>query len=367
MAIATVGVAMGSPQSSDNIPFVSTDAMVGAVAAIRGRVHQEMLSRLHAGRLVRGDGYLYTVDAAQLMIVLAQLGDHDGYRLLRDHCVHNLIRDVPDDPYTRGFVPWRYKPGEAPDASGTTEALRVARGLWIGSRAFSNPGDADWARMVLAGYSTHAAVDQGIWLVRNYFAFKTRAYASNSFLVDYDPDLIREIADAAGDAGLSALADHCLQVVQRSVAPCGLLYDLIQPELMTLYPELPMPAFSPNDVVGIANCGTTALGVARQSPELARQVLRFAMLNDGDLRRYYLGRSGRPVNASPAAVCEYAILVRLAAALNDAAALNRLLNRTLQQWHWVADHPELCDAFLYCEMLAACIAVEKTQSSAASR
>jgi hypothetical protein len=77
-------------------------------------------------------------------------------------------------------------------------------------------------------------------------------FASNSFLVDYDPDLIREIADATHDADLSKLADNCLKAVQQSMAPCGLFYDLIQPELMTLYPELPMIAFSPNDVVGIA-------------------------------------------------------------------------------------------------------------------
>lgn len=359
MAIATVGVAVGSPQAADTIKPASTESMMSAIRAIRDRAQEEMLSRLESGRIARPNGYLYTVDAAQLMIVLAQLGDQDGYAILRDHCVKNLIRNQPDDTFTRGFVPWRYKQGEAADASGTTEALRVAKGLWLGSQAFGEPGDADWARLVLLGYGTHATIDEGIWLVRNYFAFQTRSFASNSFLVDYDPDFVREIADATSDSHLAALADNCRKVVERSVAPCGLLYDLIQPELITLYPELPMLAFSPNDVIGIANCGTTALGVARQSPEVARKILRFAMLNDGDLRRYYLGRSGRPANDSPAAVCEFAILVRLAVAINDAAAVNRLLNGALQQWHWVANHPELCDAFLYCEMLEACIAVLK--------
>jgi hypothetical protein len=357
LAIGAVGAAMGSPQAADSVPMLSTDSMLGTIRDLRDRAHQELLTRLHSGRLVRGDGYLYTVDAAQLMICLAQLGDRDGYAVLQDHCVKNLIRDRKDDPYTRGFVPWRYKQGEEPDDSGTTEALRAAKALWLGSRVFGNPADADLARMILGGYAMHATVDQNVWMIRNYFVFQTRAFASNSFLVDYDPDLIREIADATHDADLSKLADNCLKAVQQSMAPCGLFYDLIQPELMTLYPELPMIAFSPNDVVGIANTGTTALGMARQDPDLVRGIIRFAMLNDGDLRRYYLGRSGRPAHDSPAAVCEYAVLLRLAVAVNDADAVNRLLNRTLEQWHWVSDRPELCDAFLDGETLAATIAV----------
>ena len=136
--------------------------------------------------------------------------------------VKNLIRDRKDDPYTRGFVPWRYKQGEAPDASGTTEALRVAKGLWLrAAHVFNSTADADLARIVLGGYGAHAIVDQGIWMVRNYFVFQTRAFASNSFLVDYDPDLIREIADTTHNADLSKLADNCLKAVQLSVAPAA--------------------------------------------------------------------------------------------------------------------------------------------------
>jgi hypothetical protein len=356
MALATVGVAMGSPQAQDPSALVPTDAMIPTIKELRDHAHQELLARLHTGRLARPDGHLYTVDAAQCMICMARLADADGYGLLRDHCV-KIIRDRPDDPFTRGFVPWRYKDGEVADASGTTEAMRVAKGLWLGSKAFAAPADAERSRIVLGGYAAHATVDQGIWLIRNYFSFGSRSFASNSFLVDYDPDFIREVADATGDADLGKLADNCLKAVQSSLAPCGLLYDLIQPELSTLYPELPMPAFSPNDVIGIANSGTTALTAVRLAPDLGRKALQLATLHDGDLRRYYLGRSGRPVNDTPAAICEYCVLIRIAVALNEAADLNRLLNRALQQMHWVANHPELCDVFLHTEMLAAAIAV----------
>jgi hypothetical protein len=360
MALTTVGVAMASPQAQgDQPPLIPTDKMIPTIQGLRDHVHQQLLARLHAGKLVRPDGYLYTVDAAQFMICLARLSDAEGYAILRDHCVNNLIFDHSDDPFTRGFVPWRYKSGEKPDASGTTEALRVAKGLWLGSKAFSAPADADHARIVLGGYGQHSTVDQGIWLIRNYFAFGSRSFATNSFLIDYDPDFVREVADATYDAGLGKLADNCLKAVQSSVAPCGLLYDLIQPELATLFPELPMPAFSPNDVISIANSGATALAVARQAPELARKLLQLATLHDGNLRRYYLGRSGQPVNEAAAAICEYCVLIRVAVALDESTDLNRLLNRALEQMHWAANHPEMCDAFLYTELLAATIAVVK--------
>ncbi len=226
-----------------------------------------------------------------------------------------LIRDDPQDPYTQGFVPWRLHPGQNPDASGTTEALRLSRGLWLGSKAFNRPADAELALKILDGYSRHAAVDQGIWIVRNYFGFGNRAFASNSFLVDYDPDFIREIANERNDATLNKLADNCYTVINSAVAPSGLLHDIIQPEVATLYPELNLAAFSPNDVIQFSNCCTTAIGVAVGLPNLSRKILAFALNRLEDLRVYYLGRTGEPHNAKSAAVYEYSILARLAARL----------------------------------------------------
>ena len=49
-----------------------------------------------------------------------------------------------------------------PDASGTTEALRVAAGLWFGGRVFDRQLDTDLAVMFVEGYGRHAFIDQAV-------------------------------------------------------------------------------------------------------------------------------------------------------------------------------------------------------------
>jgi hypothetical protein len=55
-----------------------------------------------------------------------------------------VIVDKPDDPFTKGFVLWKCVPGATPDASGTTEALRLARALWAGQRRFGRARTRSW-------------------------------------------------------------------------------------------------------------------------------------------------------------------------------------------------------------------------------
>src|SRR5262249_49510478 len=155
-------------------------------------------------------------------------------------------------------------------ASGTTEALRLAEALWRG-------GDRERARLLLAGYARHAATDQGIWLIRNYFNFATRAFATNSFLVDYDPDFLAEVARAEPDGPWADLATRSAALVGRAATEAGLLYDVVQPELRTLTPGLDLAVFSPNDVVQLANAATVAERAIATRPEVALPVLRFAM------------------------------------------------------------------------------------------
>ena len=153
-----------------------------------------------AGGLVRPadkkqDEYTYAVDVGQLLCYFAWARDKQPYLALRDFAAKELIVDLKDDPFTKGFVLWRCQPGQKPDASGTTEALRLAKGLWVGSAAFGRPEDRELAVAVVEGYGRHQNVDQGLWLIRNYFHFASRAFASNSFIIDYDPDFLREVAD----------------------------------------------------------------------------------------------------------------------------------------------------------------------------
>jgi hypothetical protein len=306
-----------------------------------------------ANQLARPDGYFYSVDAAQLMICFAQLKDQQGYAALHKHAVDHLIRNEPTEPYTQGFVSWRYKPDEKLDASGTTEALRLARALWLGAKSFDKPQDRARCALVLAGYSRHAMVDQGVWIIRNYFGFATHSFATNSFLVDYDADFVKEVADAQKDTELAKVAENSYAAVKMAVAPSGLIYDLLQPELKTLYPELDVVAFSPNDIIQFCNCCTTANTIAKGLPNIARRLLAFALNRLDDLRVFYYGRSGQPVNDRPASLAEFSALARLALLLNDAPSAATIARASIPKWQYFSEHAEPSQAYLVSEILMA--------------
>lgn len=356
-ALATgAGAALGSVVSNSRAqPQQPAElaTMVPQLTDVRDRIHRTVRQWVDKKQLARADGFIYTVDAAHLLIYFAQSGDAQGYAAMREHAVRNLIRDDRADSYTQGFVSWRWKEGEKLDASGTTEALRVAEGLWRGAKAFDKPQDADLALKVLGGYARHAAVDQGVWIIRNYFGFGTRSFATNSFLVDYDPDFVAEVAGERKDAELQQLADKCYGVVKLAPAPSGLLYDLIQPEVKTLYPELNLAAFSPNDVIQLSNCATTAMTVARGLAPVARKVLAFALNRMEDLRVYYYGRTGEPVNDKPGGLFEYSTLARLAARLGATQATATIAQRGMPSWTWFADHPDPRELYMSTEVLLA--------------
>jgi hypothetical protein len=331
------------------------------------RDHVRTLARgwVDAGRLVRPDGFVYAVDVAQLMACFADAGDAEGYARLRDDALKHLVVDDRSDPYTRGFVLWRYNPGAAEakrDASGTTEGLRTARALWLGARRFDRPADRGLARTILDGYSRHQGVEHGVWMIRNYFGFGTRSFATNSFLVDYDPDFVADVARETGEAELKALADKSYAAVRGALTPAGLLYDLIQPELKTMYPLLEsVVTFSPNDVVQLSNATTVANTVAGGAPDVAGRVLKFATdrLGAGSLRTYHYGRTGEAVNDSAAGINEWSGLTRLAAALGDRAATAALLVPAVAAWdyYYYQLKPEAPDAYVASEALSAISAV----------
>jgi len=271
-----------------------------------------------AGELARPDGYVYTAEVGSLLAWAALAGDRALYDDLRALALP-LVRDDPSDPYTRGFVAWRSRPGEAHDASGTTEALRVAEGLWRGAQAFGRPEDRELALGVLHGYARHAAELNGIWLVRNYFNFETRAFATNSFLVDYAPDFVVEAAAAEDDALLLEVARRSYEVVGSARAPSGLLHDLLQPELVTVT-DRDLVTFSPNDTIQLVNAAQVALGAARGRPGVAQGVLDFALARLPDLDAAYLGRTGEVAKRRAPGIETCAVLARLALALGDAGA-----------------------------------------------
>lgn len=293
---------------------------------LESQLYQQMQTLMAQKQGARQDGYVYTVDLSQILVYAAQKKDRRLYSPLRDFAIRNLIVDKPSDPYTRGFVLWRYQPGKPPDASGTTEALRLAESLWLGSSVFE-ASDRDRAMLLLKGYTRHAHTDHDVWLIRNYFNLQTRAFATNSFLVGYDPDFLRNVAGVTGDSTLQAVAEKSYLMVRQAVTPAGLLYDIVQPEVLTLVPDLKnLVMFSPNDVVKLANTCTVAERATLGAPEVGQKVIGFARDRLPSLSTYYYGRTGKPVTERTAEVATYSCLVRLAIKLNDQKAFNAFLD-----------------------------------------
>ena len=289
---------------------------------VKQDLHELTRARVEAGMLARTDGYVYAVDVALLMIFAAGEGDETMYGVLREFALEHLLLDSDDDPYTRGFVLWRYCEGIAPDASGTTEALRLAEGLWRGAEAFDSDSDRETALLVLDGYARHAAEEQGVWMIRNYFNIGTRSFATNSFLVDYAPDFVAEVAEATGREDLSHIAERSYELIAQARAPSGLLYAMVQPELATLLDDELMVIFSPNDAIQISNTATVALGAVRGLPEIARDVVDFTHERMPNLRGTYYGRTAEVARNKRPGIEAWASLVRLATALDDDEALH---------------------------------------------
>ena len=286
--------------------------------------------------------YVYTVELAQLMEHFAEAGDLEPYLKLRQFAVEHLIIDDPKESYTKGFVRWRCVPNTPPDASGTTEALRVAKALWAGHARLGRAEDRELALTILDGYARHETVDQGIWLIRNYFHFATKGFATNTFVIDYDADFVRRVADDLKASGppdrhkkMAELADNSYGLMRRVVAPSGLLYDLVQPELKTMYWGLEVAAFSPNDVVQTNNACTTAATVARGDPATARRVLAFVadqQVKHGKVYQYYYGRTGERVNKWGLGAAETVAVTRLAALLGDRPAVGEFVRHGMTYW-----------------------------------
>lgn len=349
--IASLAIFVGAVGYIWWIPAVDRAELV----EIRGALTAHLEGWLAEGELARADGYIYTVDVAQLLNLWALRGEEARFKHLTRRVLPLLWRDDPSDPYTRGFVPWRFKAGEAPDASGTTEALRLAEALWRGAARFEHPPWARQAVIILEGYCRHAYTERSVWLVRNYFNFETRAFANDSFLVDYHPDLLAEVARAPEallrvDEGEGAeavparrhlfhdTAERSYAVVRRAQGASGLFRSLIQPDVSTLIPERDLTFFAPDGVVQLNNSCVIAEGVVVGDPEVARRFLDFSIGRLLGLKRYYDVNSGIARGDASAGIASLSCVARLAARLGDEEAMRRATQRAAQHWRTTLKH-----------------------------
>lgn len=327
-----------------------------AVRRVLETLHQEVRERVLAGDFARPDGFAYAVDIGELLKVAARRNDRELADALRRFAKTRLIVDDPDDPFTRGFVVWRRtvapplppaddgaagsgageaeedstdagqegaagRGTDAPDASGTTEALRVSQGLRETAAAFALPEDRALSLRILDGYARHAAEAAGLLLIRNYFNFSSRDFATNSFLVDYGPDYLARVARAEGRADLADLAARSYEVVRAAAAGNGLLYDVFQPENATLYDDERTLLHSPRDLVQTSNTASIALQALEGAPEIAAGVLDFCRTRMPGLKLAYYGRTGEPAREKRPGIEIWGTLTEMAVRRRDEASV----------------------------------------------
>ncbi len=331
----------------------------GQVRAALANVRATINIAAGASQLARPDGYVYTVDVAQLLNYATLTSDSALYWPLREFAIHKLLSDTVADPYTRGFVRWRRKEGSPPDASGTTESLRVAEGLWAGARVFRDTAARSRAILMVQGYARHAYVDQGIWLIRNYFNFQSRTFATNSFLVDYDPDFVLLIARATSDSTLLDVAQRSSKLVVDAVSPSGLLYEVIQPEILTALPALTHPVFGPNDIISAFNSCTVAERTVESNPAIGRGVLEFMRKHARENANYFYGRTGEAVTEGQLSLEPMSCFLRLSIKLGNSGEAIHWAKEMVGLLGRIQSRRATLDLFAATETLSALLAADR--------
>ena len=327
-------------------PVAPVDASTLQAAA--QKLDAEVRKLLERGA-ARADGYVYGMDLAPLLLYAAQRRDAALYGQLFE-AARPLIVDG-DDAATAGFVLWRHKAGEAPEVSGATEALWLARALWAGHRLLKRDADRALALRVLDGYARHAASANDTWMVRKYYAFGTKSYASLSVLPNYQPDFLDEVEPQASPK-VRGLARRSYTLLQRAATPSKLLVPLVQPDINAVLPGIGVNLYAPNGVVVLDDSCSAAEGALRGVPQLGRNVLEFVGKPgrrdaNGRLFAYYHRKDGRPVGEAVLSSTGYACLARVATALKDAKALAVIKPALLADIQGLADAPREQAAPLY--------------------
>ncbi|MGH8441714.1 MAG: hypothetical protein ACRETF_02300 [Nevskiaceae bacterium] len=312
----------------------------------------EMRRWLRDHGVKRKDGAsVYAMDLAPLLLYAAQRGDRELYLKILPG-VQALVLTEQSGTYTAGFVLWRRLDGAAPEISGATEAMWLARALAAGAEAFARPTDRAQALKILDGYARHAFELQNVWLVRKYYSFAGSSFASLSSVASYHPDFLDALEPSGARGDWRGLAERSYAAVERTVSPSRLLYPLIQPEVGAGFPEMGVEAYAPNNLAPLEDACAGAEGVARGVPRVGNGVLDFVGEGShtrygGKLWAYYDAQTGDPIAGKSLSGPGYACLVRLAVALGRGGALERLLPPFADEMQRLGEVPQLSEAFLY--------------------
>jgi predicted small secreted protein len=299
--------------------------------------------------VARGDGYLYGLDVAWLMLYAARAGDRQLYDGLRPYADRLIVKG---DPYTRGFVLWRQRPGTEYEIAGAGEGAAMARALLAGADSFGYARDRELAQQVLEGYHKLAFEKGMSWSVRRHFNFATRSFSDASFLSGYAPDLLAEARALQPAAAWPTPVDRSYAAIELASADNGLLRVVMLPELDETWADLPQRAFAPNNVTSLEESCLAAEGAVRGRPQVARGLLKFALDSGhtnflGRLFGYFDVATGEPVGEALLTPIGYACLVRLAVAVGDTRAVAQLGGWFTRDLALIAGEPGVHPAPLY--------------------
>jgi hypothetical protein len=330
-----------------------------AAADVRRSLYVVAGEMIDRDQLARPDGHVYAIEVALLVLAAALADDRSRYTRLTDLTRRHFLAYPAGGP-AAPVVLWRRRlrpTPSAPDASGTTEALQLAQALLVGADTFKRPADATLAGKILDGYLGHAAEVDGVWIVRNYYNLGTRSFATNSYLIDYSPDLLTFAATRTGanGANLRAAVSRSVALVRKAQRPNGLIDTIIQPELRTLFPFV---IFSPNDVIELEHTALVAEQVVTSAPDVARGALRFAAERLDTLHAAYEGRSGRPFGKDLADAGTRSALMRLAIKLGDGQMVERLRPSLSEHGAWLTRQAGNVDVHVVAQTLTALLLLQ---------
>jgi hypothetical protein len=321
-------------EPTQDAPQKNTDpALTKQEDTILAAVEQEMQKR--GGLPIRPDGWAYAVDVGNLMVYASERGKIDLFEQLSGLVKKYYLVTDSNDPNALYTVAWRAAPDHPREASGTTETLRMVEAYWNAGERWNNDYYRRLAYAMARAYEKHQYSDQygENWFIRNYYNYGTKEYATNTFLVDYAPDVLRRVADGMHDPDLRAVADKSAQFVEQAQVDFGFFHEMYQPEISTLYANVKY--FSPNGIIQIIDSHEAALGIAQiYAPDAARRTYAFAkdqyLKNNGAVANQYL-LNGSPYGSTPDTSTEavYAFMARLSIREGDLPFARQLIDQRM--------------------------------------
>jgi len=278
---------VGAVLLSCNPQVPSSDNTKRVLARLIERTERQVAQDLKKGLPVRADGYAYAIDLTNTMRAAVQMDNRTlfdrAYRLIEAH----FLRTNTNDERARHTVLWRYAPEHPPDASGVKETGALADALWRAYEEWEDPRYREQARTVLDAYLRHGSWGpDNRFRVKNYYNYRTRSLASNTWLLNQMPHTVRRIGCATEDSTLLRFADGMARFMRDGALKGGFFHELYDPGIPTVI-ENSDGYYSPNGILKLQSSLASARALRPFYPAAAEQLITLLDESDGTLYTHY--------------------------------------------------------------------------------